>query len=144
MEFFSAFYLNISDFLWLNVLIPCSLSYYRDLQYAHNMYASMHNLWYLTDVLKKKPTRKILRRVKQSFAHQWKDIAYELLVNNDAEVKIIDSSSKCIVEKCFDMLEKWLETSSNPCYYDLIKALEQHNLYAASENVKMEAAAERD
>ena len=42
------------------------------------------------------------------------------------------------------MLEKWLETSSNSCYYDLIKALEEHNLYEASENVKMQAAAKRD
>ena len=63
---------------------------------------------------------------------------------NDAEVKIIDSSSKRIEEKCFDMLEKWLETSSNPCYEDLIKALEEHKLYEASEKVKMQAATERD
>ena len=109
------------------------------------MHACIHNLWYFTDVLKKKPTHKVLVRVKQHFAHRWKDIAYELLlVNSDSEVKIIDSSPKSIEEKCFDMLQKWLETTSNPCYYDLIKALEEHNLYAASENVKMQAAAERD
>ena len=57
-------------------------------------------------------------------------------------VKIIDSSSKTNEEKCRGMLEKWLDSSNIPCYHDLIKALEEHSLYNASEIVKKQAAKE--
>ena len=38
------------------------------------------------------------------------------------------------------MLEKWLDSSNNPCYHDLIKALEEYRLCNASEIVKEQAA----
>ena len=38
------------------------------------------------------------------------------------------------------MLEKWLDSSNNPCYHDLIKALEEYSLCSASEIVKEQAA----
>ena len=84
--------------------------------------------------MRNKPTIRILSRVKQHFSAHWKDVAVELLEHED--VRSIDNSSKTNEEKCFDMLEKWLETSSSPSYLDLIKALKRFNLNHAIEMVK--------
>ena len=100
------------------------------------------NVMSFTDKLKNKPTHRILARVKCHFAHKWKDVAYELLVKNPEKVQSIDNDKyKSMEEKCFDMLDKWLKTSSNPTYYDLIKALKQHDLEHAVEFIKEQVLA---
>ena len=102
--------------------------------YTHATYIHAGNGF--LDKFKNKPTPKMLSRVKQHFAYHWKDVALELL--NHADVKSIEFNDqyKTPEEKCFAMLEKWLETSSNPCYCDLIKALEQYNLNNAIDIIK--------
>ena len=90
------------------------------------------------DNFKNKPEPRILARVKQHFAHRWKDVALELLNYTDVRSIEFNDIYKTLEEKCFVMLEKWLETSSDPCYNDLIKALEQYNLNNAIDIIKKE------
>ena len=97
---------------------------------------------FFSDKFKNKPTPKILARVKQHFAHHWKDVALELLNHVDVRSIEFNDRYKTPEERCFVMLERWLETSSNPCYYDLIKALEQYNLNNAIEIIKKQVLTE--
>ena len=64
----------------------------------------------------------------------WKDIGYELIAEH--EVAKIASSTDDIGEKCFTMLEKWLETDSNPCYCQLFAALEIYKYFDLLKKVK--------
>ena len=79
-------------------------------------------------------TLRILSRIKAYIAAQWKGIGYELIAEH--EVKIIASSRDDVQEKCLTMLEKWLETDSNPCYCKLFAALEANKYFDQIRKVK--------
>ena len=64
----------------------------------------------------------------------WKDIGYELIAEH--EVKNIASSRDDVQEKCSTMLEKWLESDSNPCYCKLFAALEIYEYHDLLRKVK--------
>ena len=51
---------------------------------------------------------------------------------------MIECAHKPDNEKCFDMLEKWVEVDVNASYRKLINALHRHNLNDAAERVKDE------
>ena len=72
-------------------------------------------------------TLRILSRIKAHIAVHWKDIGYELIAEH--EVKNIASSRDDVQEKCFTMLETWLETDRNPCYCKLVAALEVYEYF---------------
>ena len=78
--------------------------------------------------------KRILSRIKAHLAVHWKDIGYELIAEH--EVAKIASSTDDIGEKCFTMLEKWLETDSNPCYCQLFAALEIYKYFDLLKKVK--------
>ena len=51
---------------------------------------------------------------------------------------MIEDANKGADEKCFDMLERWLEADVNVSYRTLINALKEHHLNDAAEWVKDE------
>ena len=79
-------------------------------------------------------TLRILSRIKAHLAVHWKDIGYELIAEH--EVKNIASSRDDVQEKCFTMLETWLETDRNPCYCKLVAALEVYEYFDQIRKVK--------
>ena len=79
-------------------------------------------------------TLRILSRIKAHIAVHWKDIGYEMIAEH--EVKNIASSRDDVQEKCFTMLETWLETDSNPCYCKLVAALEVYEYFDQIRKVK--------
>ena len=78
--------------------------------------------------MKRKPTLQLLSRIKRYFAVHWRDIGYELLTTTPEDVRMIDRINKAEEEKCFDMLERWVEVDADASYSKLIDALREYNL----------------
>ena len=70
----------------------------------------------------------MLSRIKRYFAVHWRDIGYELLTTTPEDVRMIDRMNKGEEEKCFDMLERWVEVDVNASYSKLIDALQEYYL----------------
>ena len=51
-----------------------------------------------------------------------------LLTTTPKDIQLIDRRNKAEEEKCFDMLERWLEVDANASYSKLINALFEYNL----------------
>ena len=79
-------------------------------------------------------TVRILSRIKAHLAVHWKDIGYELIAEH--KVAKIACSRDDVEEKCFTMLNTWLETDSNPCYCKLFAALEIYEYFDLLNKIK--------
>ena len=90
----------------------------------------------ILDKLKEKPTLQLLSRIKRYFAAHWRDIGYELLTATPQDVKTIEHTNKTDDEKCFDMLNRWVEVDANASYSKLINALREYDLNNAVEKIK--------
>ena len=87
-------------------------------------------------VVNERPTHKMLSRITGYLAAYWRILGYELLKPED--VKNIECTTASIVDKCLDMLIKWLEFDTSASYSKLIDVLDIHNLHDAAEKIKNE------
>ena len=85
--------------------------------------------------LNERPAFKTLSRIIGHLEGHWKELAYQLLEREDI-VKTIQLSSKPNNDKCHDMLTKWLEVDPSASYSQLIKALEECELFFVAEKIK--------
>ena len=85
-------------------------------------------------VLKETPTHRMLSRITGDLTDHWRIIGYELLKPED--VKNIECTTASNVDKCLDMLIKWLESDPSASYSKLIDALDEHDLHNAAERIK--------
>ena len=113
----------------------CKFCTIENLLFTVAMYMYVHMYLNFLAKLKEKPSYKMLARISNCIAEDWRKVAYELLLHKD--VKIIESTDKSNSDKCLDMLIKWLETDTGATYSKLISAVYEHdNLQTAAEKIK--------
>ena len=93
----------------------------------------MYSIYFLAK-LKERPTEKILSQITDDLVPNWNRIGFQLLESK--HVKNIQSETKPNVDKCLDMLMKWLETDTSATYSKLINALYLLDCQNTAEQIK--------
>ena len=101
--------------------------------YVYYIIVYMYSINFLAK-LKERPTHKMLSQITDYLASNWRRIGFQLL--EPEHVQNIESTTKPNVDKCLDMLIKWLETDKNPTYSRLIDALYLLEYQGIAEKIK--------
>lgn len=83
-----------------------------------------------------KPELKHLVRYSKQISGEWKEIALQLGIPKH-EISTIDHEKQCLQDKCFEMLQTWLERTVSPCWCHFVQALIDHRLYEVAKNAQM-------
>ena len=75
-------------------------------------------------------------KYSEKIAVYWKEIAVSLNIPIQ-KISIIDNNHSFVKEKCYEMFNTWLQSTTTPCWCHFIQALYAVGLYSVAEEAKI-------
>jgi len=88
----------------------------------------------LVDDICFRPTKQLFARLQIHLLPHWNHIRYEF-VQSDV-VDAVECTSRNEVDKCCNVLNRWIEIDKDACCCDLLRALQKHQFNHTVEKLK--------